>query len=249
MNVRGPWTVDVLEAGGARAATARLLDDALLLGHGLGVLMVELATIDGVEAAPDRLTLHRHDVAPLVIATPQAAALARAVVDAATGVPELTAALRALGSPRARPGSDHDAWFGPLLAARRAAHAGASLAERLAAFNAAALLVAAHAALDAFASARHAANSPDARALAEELREHAAPLALALRRLAALRSAVEHSGDAARLAECRAWVAGLRDVFAAADGAWEAMLPALADSQGRSGSLWRRVLRRGRAAP
>ncbi|MBI3790618.1 MAG: hypothetical protein HY275_07045 [Gemmatimonadetes bacterium] len=54
--------------------------------------------------------------------------------------------------------------------------------------------------------------------------------------------------DADRLLHWRSWVAALRAVFSAADGAWEAMLPALAEPRGTAGSFWRRVLGRGKRA-
>jgi hypothetical protein len=239
--------VQVRGGAGTSPATARLLDDALLLEHGLGVTVIELATLDGVTTEGATVAFHPHAQEALVLETGEAVALAQAVVDAATGVPELAASLRAMGSPRARPGSDHDAWFGPLLVARRAAHEAATPAARLAAFDAAALRTAMLACIDGFAAARAPGSAPDARALAEEFRERTAPCVVALERLASVRGAVEAASEVSRLARWHEWVAALRAVFSAADGGWEAMLPALADPRGRTGSFWRRVLRRGSA--
>ncbi len=244
MSDRGPWSVRIRDASGGRDATARLLDDALILEHTLGVTMVELSTLEGISADASTVALHPHAEHAITIETPSAAALSLAVTNAATGVPEVAASLRAMGSPRARPGSDHDAWFGPLLAARRAAHDASSAAARLAAFDAPSLRVAMRTTIDAFATARARGSAPDARALAEELRERAEPLDRAFTQLDALRAAVNNADDATRLARWQEWVAGLRAVFVAADGAWEAMLPALADARGQSGSFWRRVLSR-----
>ena len=245
MNARGPWAVHVPGGAGGTDATARLLDDALLLEHALGVTMLELATLEGVVETGATVTLHPHAEPAITIETPDAASLVRAVTDAATGVPEVAASLRAMGSPRARPGSDHDAWFGPFLAARRTAHDATTPAARLAAFDVRVLKGAMLATIDGYAQARAPRSAPDARALAEELRERAVPLDRALAQLAVLRAAVDASAAELYLACWHEWVAGLRAVFSAADGAWEAMLPALADSRGRSGSFWRRVLSRG----
>ncbi len=258
MSDRGPWTVRVRSdataadavarvLGGATGAdaTARLLDDALLLEHALGVTTVELATLEGVVADGLTVTLYPHVEPAITIETSDAASLVRAVTDAATGVPEVAASLRAMGSPRARPGSDHDAWFGPLLSARRTAHSATTPAARLAAFDVPALREVMLTTIDGYAKARAPRSAPDARALAEELRERAQAFGTALTQLGVLRRAVEASAADRYLANWHAWVAGLRAVFSAADGAWEAMLPALADPRGRSGSFWRRVLSRG----
>ncbi len=244
MNARGPWAVQLQSGAERLAATARLLDDALLLEHALGVTMVELATLEGVTLAGSLVSLHPHGEPPLVLDAPESAELVRAVSNAATTIPELAASLRAMGSPRARPGSDHDLWFGALLAARRVAHAAPTPAERLAAFDTQALLAALDATITQFATARAPTSAADARALAEELRELSTPLLLALRSLASRRSAVESADDAVRLARWHDWVAALRVVFAAADRVWEALLPALVDPRGRRGSFWRRVLAR-----
>ncbi|HZF68947.1 MAG TPA: hypothetical protein VEZ47_12970, partial [Gemmatirosa sp.] len=58
---------------------------------------------------------------------------------------------------------------------------------------------------------------------------------------------VRAADDAARPAAWRAWAACMASAFAAADRAWIAALPALADARGGRGRLWRRVLR-GRGA-
>ena len=248
MTARGPWAVHTRESGGGRDATARLLDDALLLEHALGVSVVELAAVDGMTVDEGKLALHHAQHGALVIETAEAAAMARALSDAATVLPELTASLRAIGSARAYPGTDHDRWFGALLAALRRSHVVGTAAERLAAFDATKLLAHAESACDGFAVARAAAGTPDARALAEGLRELAGPLAHALRELAKERAELEEAPDQVRLAAWRRWVGALRDVFAAADRVWETMLPLLTAPRAETGGFWGQLLRRLRIA-
>lgn len=159
-------------------------------------------------------------------------------------LPEFTRSLRALATPSA-PGSDHDVVFLPLIEARRAAQRATSLEQQLAAFDAARLERNWRGAIATLAERRHPKSLPDRRAIGAELEMLAAPVWDAL---AAARSAAE-AVRAARVDERRAawerWIAALHGVFRAADEWWEQSLAALADSQGRRGALWRRVLRRG----
>lgn len=158
-------------------------------------------------------------------------------------LPEFTRSLRALAVP-SEPGSDHDRVFKPLIQARTAAHKVHAVEAQVAAFDAARLEREWREAIAALAQARHAGSPPDRRALEAELDGLAAPLWQALKAMqtqgAAARAA---SGDARRGAWER-WVASVQEVFNAADDWWRAALPVLADSRGRRGSLWRRVLGR-----
>ena len=101
----------------------------------LAILFTEL---DGARIGPGHLTLYAGsgDVVELSGsgALEEYGRVLRAQVCV---VPELTRALRGLGSARAHPGSDHDRFFGPLLAARRSAQRAADPAGRLAAMRAA----------------------------------------------------------------------------------------------------------------
>ena len=243
---RGPWPVRTVEPSGPRDAAARLLDDALLLEHAGGVRVVELASLAGIEIVDDTVTLWQLDAEALVLAAPgHAADLARAVDDVACHVPELTAGLRALGSPRALPGSDHDRFFAPLLSARRAAHAAVQPATRLSAFDGAAIVAAMDEALMAFSRARWPGRAPDERALLEELRERCEPVWRALRRVDEAAAAVRQDTGTTRFRRWHEWLTSVREAFERADESWQAALPALADSRGRSGRLWRRVIRAG----
>ena len=116
------------EYGGG--ATVSLRDDGLALALSApraARRVYRFAAIDGVRVeeigggrALLTVFLRGGDVAELT-GTSALRDLAGAIEDAACAIAEQTLALRALGSPRSRPGSDHDAYFAPLLDARRAA--------------------------------------------------------------------------------------------------------------------------------
>lgn len=245
MSDRGPWPVRTLEDGGGRDASARLLDHALLLEHEGGVSVVEFAALAGAEARAGRALLHHATARVLVLESSQAPELVAALADVACTIPEVTANLRTLGALRARPGSDHDRWFGGLLEARRRAHDASSPAARVAAVDATALRVRLDTSIDAMAAARHARSAPDRRAFAEELRDVSARYVHALDALGIASAGVARVEPSLLFARWRDWVHALRHAFTEADAAWEAALPVLADSRGRAGRLWRHVVVRG----
>ena len=196
--VRGPWRVRTIEEGGGRDATARLLDDALLLEHEGGVSVVEFGALAGAEASGARAVLHHATVGTLVLETPQAALLVEALGDAACTIPELTANLRMMGTLRAKPGSDHDRWFGALLDARRHAHAATHPDDRVNAVDAAALRASHEETIEALSLARHPRRAPDRRAFAEELRDVSERYARALEGLSLAAAAMRRSSPAER---------------------------------------------------
>ena len=159
-------------------------------------------------------------------------------------LPEFTRSLRALAVASA-PGSDHDVAFAPLLEARRAAHRATSVEQQVAAFEAGKLERAWRGAIATLAERRHQKSLPDRRALGAELELLARPLWAELEALKAAADLLRLARAEERRAPWERWVAQLQQVFRAADAWWEASLPALADSRGRSGALWRRVLRQG----
>jgi hypothetical protein len=169
-------------------------------------------------------------------------------------LPEVTRALRAFGARRGRPGSDHDQFFAPLLDPLRRARdhvaRGTDRPWEAASFvDAAAAAAGVRAAVAALAAEHGGPQPPDRRALAAELGELAEPLYAALAQLGGAGAALAGAAPAERPAAWRAWALALARAFVAADAAWEAMLPALADPRGGAGRLWRRVLRgRGPAA-
>ena len=158
-------------------------------------------------------------------------------------LPEFTRSLRALAVPSA-PGSDHDVIVLPLLEARRAAQRATSLEQQLAAFDATRLDRAWRGAIATLAERRRPKSLPDRRALGAELELLAEPVWEALAELRRRAEATRLArGYAARRPAWERWVEGVRALFRSADAWWEAALPTLADSRGRDGAFWRRVLR------
>lgn len=159
-------------------------------------------------------------------------------------LPEFTRSLRALAVPSA-PGSDHDRVFKPLIQARTAAHKVHAVEAQVAAFDATRLEREWREAITAFATARHGRSAPDRRALEAELDTLGAPLWSALQALQKAAAATRLAAATDRKAAWERWVDAVQHVFNTADDWWRALLPVLGDSRGRSGALWRRVLRRG----
>ena len=163
-------------------------------------------------------------------------------------IPEVTRALRAFGARRGLPGSDHDRFYAPLLGPLRRARDHVARAtgrpwEAAALVDAAAVDADVRAMLAELAAAHAGPRAPDRRALEAELEELAEPLFAALGALGTAAAALAAAEPWERPGAWRDWVAALLAAFRAADAAWEAMLPALADPRGGAGRLWRRVLR------
>ena len=172
--------------------------------------------------------------------------LAREVLARACALPELTRALRALGSYRSAAFAEHDRFFSPLLHARRHAQTVTEPLAQVAAFDAAVL----RARLDELVrrvSAEHYPEHPPARrALEAELQECVEPLAARLASLAGAAAAVREETDELRLAAWRRWKAALADVFVAADSCWASTSALLRlEPYETPRPWWRRVMRRG----
>ena len=156
-------------------------------------------------------TVVTRDGARLSFATSDAGALRAAILTECRALPELTRALRAMGSrrigARERPRAleDEVRYFAPFLAARRAAAHAASPRQAIAAFEPVALTTALDATLGAFATDRAGNRLPRWRAIEAELSELADPVRVALAepRAAGDRARVDDVDD---LARWRAWV-------------------------------------------
>lgn len=139
-------------------------------------------------------------------------------------LPELTRALRALGSSR-RGGSSQLLLFGPLLEARRRAADARSVHARVRAFSSADL----NRALDR-AIERIVADWPDSRpaarrALRHELVERVEPYSAALHQLGQSATEAVDADESTRLWAWRSWTRQLVAVFEAADRTWIAIRP------------------------
>ena len=139
-------------------------------------------------------------------------------------LPELTRALRALGSSR-RGGSSQLLLFGPLLDARRRAADARSVHARVRAFSAGDLNRALERAIE-----RIVADWPDSRpaarrALRHELVERVTPYSSALRELEQLATQAIDADESSQLSAWRRWTQRLIGVFEAADRTWLAIRP------------------------
>lgn len=144
-------------------------------------LAVPLAALDGARVAPAHVTLYADtgDVVELTGSNDLDEA-GRHLKARACTLPELTLALRGLGSARGYPGSDHDRFFGPLLAARRAAQRASDPPGRLAAMRAAALAAELDRVFHEFAAERFPTNPSERRALETTFEDLAAPVRASL---------------------------------------------------------------------
>ncbi len=161
-------------------------------------------------------------------------------------LPEFIRSTRSVGAPSA-PDSDHARVMRPLLAAQRAAQEAQTLEAQCKAFESVALEQAWRALITEFAAERHPDSAPDQRALVAELTQQGAAIWAAL---AELSLAAEWSRIAAQTSERVAaeartrWLDAVRALFIAVDGWWGIIVPILAESAGRRGAFWRRVLQR-----
>lgn len=135
-------------------------------------------------------------------------------------LPELTRALRALGSSRRSGGSMHAQFFQPLVDARKRAAEARSAAACVKAFDAAELTRALDRAIE-----RIVAGWPDERpsvrrALRAELMERVAAYTRALAVLTDKARTAMAAGDDTKLDRWRAWTSQLATTFEAADRSW-----------------------------
>jgi hypothetical protein len=150
------------------------------------------------------------------------------VRDAATveygELPELTRALRALGSSRLG-GSSQLLLFGPLLEARRRAADARSVHGRVRAFNSTDLNRALERAIERIVAEWPDTRPPAMRALRHALIERVEPYSTALRDLGQCSSAVIDADEGSQLSAWRLWTRQLAGVFEAADRTWLAIRP------------------------
>jgi hypothetical protein len=208
--------------------------------------VLPLATLAGATVRAGVLTLWQVDARQLRVSDSPHLDGFRARLEAAVcEFPAQTLSLRGFGSESSAPESDHDRWFEQLLQARRLAEETRTIETQRRAFDPGRLRRHAQQTHTDWAAAREDAPA-DRRALVAELDEVATVYWRELDALErwsiALRAAAEQPTE---YVVWRTWTEAVRRCFHAADEVWTASIPALADSRGASGSLWRRVLRRG----
>jgi hypothetical protein len=242
-NAAAPVAVEIwgMWQGHEIAGSGRvMLDDT---GGGVRVEMsppgprfqMSLAELDGARLGPDQVILYPRsgDVVEMTGGPGRVvhlAELGRRLVAAACELPELTVPLRGLGSARGQPGPDHDRFFAPFLAARRAAARSDEPVGRLVAVDPAALDASVRRVVAELAVARYPKLPPERRALEAELSDLAEPVVASLRALAEAARRARTAEDDVRFVRWREWAAAVRAVFVAADRCWLAMLPVLAQA-------------------
>ena len=177
--------------------------------------------LDGVAAGPTQLSLYLASGDVLELAGDDSLrAVAVQVVERACTMPELTRGLRALGSLRGTPGAAHDAWFAPLLAARRAVHGVTDAKRQLALIDAGELARAMERAMQELAALTAPGDAARQRAIEAALEEESQGMFLAFARLALSADTLSGSASDTLFVDWRRWVGALQDVFTAADEAW-----------------------------
>ena len=173
---------------------------------------------------------------PVEVECERAEQLDAALVAACCAVPELTRALRSLGSSRLRAGGGAQReFFAPLLEARRRAEESVGRAGIVRAFDPDRL----NRAFDAYFLAlteRRADLRPAARrAFAAQAEEAAEPLRGAIAAVREMAGAAANPREDSRVASWRAWSQALHSMFAAADQCWGALQPALVNDPATGG--------------
>jgi len=188
-------------------------------------IRVPLAMVDGaaLSKGTDEITVALRDGTRIVLASPGSNQLRDDLLSRCRALPELTRALRTLGSRRGQSGrstspAEQQRFFAPLLQARRAAAAATTPASVIGAFDAKALATAYSKTLGEFAKERFAEVGPSRRALDAELSDVAEPLMDALQALGEAATTAGGSLDDLRL--WRAWSGQLRTAFEVADRVW-----------------------------
>jgi hypothetical protein len=211
-------------------------------------IAMPFTALDGARTAAAHLTLYPANGDVLELSGhPALEDAGRHLRARACTLPELTLALRGLGSARANPGPDHDRFFGPLLTARRAAQRASDPAGRLAAMRGSAIAAELGGVLRGFAAERYPASPPDRRALDAALDDLAAPVWASLSRLDEVAHAAADARDDTAFVWWRAWATECRALFAHADRCWLQAMPVLAETRAPARTFWQWPWRRAQA--
>jgi hypothetical protein len=230
------FAVTMASLGGKRLGPGTGLVDedvlrVLLLDapNGEKSLQVRYETIVGVGMTAGSVAITCRDGRALSVATDDAASFRQSVLAACRALPEVTRALRALGSRRGaggvrrNPGDREARFFAPFIAARRASMDARDAAGVIGAFDVQRLASALGETVIAFSTELGGAVPARQRAIEAELSDLLEGLDRSLEVLGGL--AVEAIADVDDLARWRAWAAGVQRVFEAADRAWVSMEP------------------------
>lgn len=187
-------------------------------------LQVRYDSILGVAMGDGSVVITCRDGKTISVTTLEAAAFRLRVLAACRALPEVTRALRALGSRRGARGTRRNPtdkegrFFAPLIAARRASMETRDAGGVIAAFGAKRLAQEIAATTLDFAAELAAGHPARRRALEAELSDAGDQLSAALNELEQL--AALAVSDVDDLGRWRAWAASVQHVFEAADRAW-----------------------------
>jgi hypothetical protein len=234
----GSFALAMATFGGRKLgpATALVDEDLLrvLLLDGPGgdkAVQIRYEGIMGVGMSDGAVVVTCRDGRGLTARAADAAAFRQALLAACRALPEVTRALRALGSRRSpsglrrNPGDREGRFFAPFISARRASMDARDPRSVIAAFDPKELARSLLATITVFAREGAAGRAARQRALEAELSDGIEQLEATLVKLQAL---AEHAAaDVDDLGRWRAWAAGVQQVFEAADRAWVAIEPTM----------------------
>jgi hypothetical protein len=232
----GSFVITMVARGRTRlgAATALVDEDVLRLllvdsATGEKALQIKYESIIGVATTGGSVVLSLRDGRTLTLSAAEAPELRMRLLAACRALPEVTRALRALGSRRASRGTRRNPtdtegrFFAPLIAARRASMDARDAPSVVASFDADRLSREISAIVLDFAAEGGGGHPARRRALEAELTDVSEQLFLALTELGQVaRHALSDVDD---LAAWRSWAATVQRVFEAADRSWSAIEP------------------------
>ncbi len=218
-------------AGDGNASVFVRLTAGHLLIEGADQAPIHDVHVDDIEEVVQRgprIEIARRRASPLVLECQRPEQLDAALMAACCTIPELTRALRSLGSSRLRAGGTAQReFFAPLLEARRRAEESVGRAGIVRAFDPDRL----NRALDTYLAQlteRHADARPAARrAFAAQAEEVAEPLRAAIAKVGRAASAAASPPADERVTSWRRWSRALHGLFTAADHCWGALQPTL----------------------
>jgi hypothetical protein len=199
--------------------------------EGEKALQLRYDAIAGVALSDGAVVVTCRDGRGLVASTGEAQAFRQSILAACRALPEVTRALRALGSRRGTGGtrrnpSDREArFFSPFIAARRASMDARDARAVIAAFDARELARGLGATLARFAADLSSGHPARQRAMEAELSDGVEALEAALDRLR--EQAAIAASDVDDLARWRTWAESVQHVFEAADRAWVTIEPVM----------------------
>jgi hypothetical protein len=225
------FDLDSVTVTGKRLGSGTALVDedvlrVLLLDAPTGekALQVRYDTIVGVAMGNGSVVITSSDGRDLTASAKDASSFRLRVLAACRALPEVTRALRALGSRRGdrgtrrNPSDKEGRFFAPLIAARRASMEARDAGGVIAAFGAKRLTHDIGATILDFAAERAGGHPARRRALEAELADASDQLTLALADLE--QAAALAISDVDDLGRWRVWAGGVQRVFEAADRSW-----------------------------